>query len=60
MKVSVPAPAWVPSVPTPARVPLPGLRLTVAVDFGGQTASVVQWSGVRSMSAIGWRSIPLS
>lgn len=47
-------------VPTPGAFPVPGRTVVTWVVRGGQTRSVDHWSGWRSMSAIGSRSMPLS
>ncbi|CAM5262976.1 hypothetical protein SANTM175S_00129 [Streptomyces antimycoticus] len=50
----------VPSTPTPAVAPPRGRSVVCRVPDGGQTRSVDHWSGARSTSAIGSRSMPLS
>ena len=49
-----------PRPPTPGAEPVTGRSTASRVPAGGQTRSVDHWSGWRSMSAIGARSMPLS
>lgn len=60
VNVSVPLPLRRPSVPTPSWPPSAGRRVVVSVPRGGQAFEVTHWSGWRSMSAMGSRSMPLS
>lgn len=60
VKTAVPWARRSPSVPTPAWRPGAGCSTVARVPAGGQTGVVTHWSGWRSTSAIGSRSMPLS